>query len=183
MTSKNINPASNDLLFPEIFAKISKVVGNKKKADLITEFRNSVHGDALKTLVLLIYNHELKFRLPEGEPPYTPNVVPIGTDHSRLLVEHRNLYRFIVGGAPQLSQNKIEMLYIELLESLHESESDLLIRIFNRSFDTIWKGTRKYVIPFDAIKLAFPEIQWKEPPLKERLIDAEIIRDYSPESV
>jgi hypothetical protein len=172
MTSKNINPASNDLLFPEIFAKISKVVGNKKKADLITEFRNSVHGDALKTLVLLIYNHELKFRLPEGEPPYTPNVVPIGTDHSRLLVEHRNLYRFIVGGAPQLSQNKIEMLYIELLESLHESE-----------FDTIWKGTRKYVIPFDAIKLAFPEIQWKEPPLKERLIDAEIIRDYSPESV
>lgn len=183
MTSNSTNPSITDMLFPEIFTKVSKVIGTNKKADLLKEFRESVHGAALTTLVLLIYNRELEFRLPEGEPPYTSNKNPIGTDHSRLVVEHKHLYRYIVGGAPQLTQNKIETLYIELLESLHESESNLLIRIFNRSFDTIWKGERKYVIPFDSIKLAFPDIAWKEPKPKEKVIKDAVVRDYSPEIV
>lgn len=169
MSTKPTNPSTADMIFPDIFRKISNAVGINRKAELLKEFRNSVHGTALTTLILLIYNDKLKFRLPEGEPPYKVNENPIGTDHSRLLHESKNLYRFVVGGANQLTQTKVETLYIQLLESLHQSESNLLIRIFNRSFDKIWKGDRMYVIPFDSVKLAFPEILWSSRKSEESL--------------
>jgi hypothetical protein len=156
------NPNVNSMLFPEIFLSISNMVGNTNKANLIKEYRSSVHGNALTTLIFLIYNSKLEYRLPEGEPPYKINDVPIGTTHTILTVEHKHLYRFVKGGHDALPQRKVEDLYIQLLESLHPSEADLLIRIFNRSFETIWKGARKYNIPFDAIKLAYPEILWSE---------------------
>ena len=169
--SNVITPSIANMLFPEIFKKISNAVGNTRKVELLKEFRQSVHGTALTTLILLIYNDKLVFRLPEGEPPYKINENPIGTDHSRLLNEAKTLYRFVVGGANQLTQSKVETIYIQLLESLQQTESDLLIRIFNRSFETIWKGQRKYVIPFDAVKMAFPEILWT--PRKSDVVDKE----------
>jgi Family of unknown function (DUF6433) len=157
MSNANTNPSIVDMTFPEIFRKISSAVGINRKADLLKEYRNTVHGNALTILIVLIYDWSIEYRLPEGVPPYTRNENPLGTDHTRLLREANKLYRFVVGGC-NLTDNKVQTMYIELLESLHETESSLLNRIFNRSFDKLWEGDRKYVIPLESVKIAFPEI-------------------------
>jgi hypothetical protein len=160
MANTSTTPSPNDLLFPEIFRKISNAVGINRKADLLKEYRQTVHGKALTSLIILIYDWSIEFRLPEGVPPYTRNESPVGLDHSRLIHDYNKLHYFVVGGNSKLTDTKVEMLYIELLESLHHTEASLLTRIFNRAFDQVWEGERKYVIPMESIKIAFPEVLW-----------------------
>ena len=92
--------------------------------------------------------------LPEGEVPFEKNEVPVGTDHTSLRKEWRNLYHFVKGGNDSLSKTRRESMFIQILEGLHPTEAELLCLIKDKQLATKFKITKANV---DA---AFPDIRW-----------------------
>lgn len=84
------------------------------KADLISKFLH------------LAVNPNVKWLLPEGDPPYKP------AQHEEwgiLYQESRRMYLFLEGGHPDLSQLKREKIFIEVLESVHPDDAKFLLMI------------------------------------------------------
>lgn len=149
------------MLLPEIFHKISTQVTPTRKKDLLIKLQSSVHSQALMTVLILIYDWSLEFRVPDGTPSGIKlNRVPPGTDHTVLRTEYTKLYNFIVGGNDNLSQLKVESIYVEMLENLHHTEADFLLRIFNRAMFKDWGNEKRYKIPFKVVADAYPDIKW-----------------------
>ena len=100
-------------LFSEILDKVSKL---KTKQQKISFLRKN-NTDALRQVLKASFDPKVKWALPEGEVPYIANDAPEGTEHTDLSYESRKLYHFIVGGNPQLSQNKRESMFCLLYTS------------------------------------------------------------------
>lgn len=160
MSQKPLKVEISKMLMPEILRYVSGGLHNNNKAERLKSFKNSIHNPALTTLLILIYDWSLEFRLPEGEPPYNPNPSPENTNHLILTNEYKSLYNFVVGGNDSVSQAKIEHIYIQLLEGLHPSESELLIRVFNKKCLVDYNKDKSYKIPFEVVKDVYPEIVW-----------------------
>lgn len=159
--SKSTQVDIDSMLMPEIFRKISSQVNLTRKRDLILKLKTSVHAPALLVMFLLIYDWSIEFRIPDGTPPGLKlNRVPPGTDHTVLRTQFAKLYNFIVGGNSGISQAKLEQLYIQILENLHHTEADFMLRIFNKAMFKDWGDDKKYNIPFKLVEEAYPEIIW-----------------------
>ena len=94
-------------------------------------------------------------RVPLGEDvPYRPNEAPKGTEHTLLEQEGKKLYRFFKGGDDTLPNMKVENMFIQMLEGLHQSEAEALIKAVNKSLH------KKYKITRACVEEAFPSIEW-----------------------
>ena len=78
----------------EVLELASKQRSKAKKAEILREYS----CDALKALLIWNYDDTVISVLPPGEVPYKPNENPLGTDHSSLRREWKNLYNFVKGG-------------------------------------------------------------------------------------
>ena len=139
-----------DALLTEILQKVSSAKTKKEKIDLLQEY----NSQGLRSLLIINYDDSLKFLLPEGEVPFTPNDAPAGTEHTRLVHEYKGLYRFFKGGDSTLKGMRREQLFVQLLEGLHADEANLLVSAFNRDIQS------KYRITKAVVAEAFPSIQW-----------------------
>ena len=92
--------------------------------------------------------------IPEGEVPYNPNEVPVGTDHTSLRREYKQLYHFVKGGNDQLSSLRRESMFIQILEGLHPKEAEILVLIKDGQLNKKYKVTR------DTVEEAYPDITW-----------------------
>jgi hypothetical protein len=92
--------------------------------------------------------------LPEGEVPFEKNDVPVGTDHSSLRKEYRNLYHFVKGGNDSLSKTRRESMFIQILEVLHPTEANLLCLVKDKLLGSQYKITK------GVVESAYPDIQW-----------------------
>ena len=110
-------------LFSEILEKVAKLKTKKDKV----EYLQKHNTDALRMVVKSSFDPKIEWALPEGDVPYVPNEVPEGTEHNMLQHEARTLFHYIKGGNGQLTQNKRETMFIQLLEGLHEDEAKLVI--------------------------------------------------------
>jgi len=72
------------------------------------------------------FDESLRFTLPEGTPPYTPNKeesVP-----SSLLKKNRDFGYFVKGGpGDRLPNYKVESMFIKLLESIHAEDAKIVL--------------------------------------------------------
>ena len=84
----------------EILEFASKQRSNAKKADVLKEHRN----DALVSILIWNFDDTVVSLLPEGEVPFNKNEAPIGTDHTSLRKEYRNLYHFVKGGNDEIGR-------------------------------------------------------------------------------
>ena len=80
-------------------------------------------------ILIANFDESVTFLLPEGDVPYTKNEAPEDTEHTRLSKEYRVLYNFVKGGNGALTQNKREMMFIQLLEGLHISQHIYLLKM------------------------------------------------------
>ena len=92
--------------------------------------------------------------VPEGQVPYKENEVPVGTDHTSLRREWKNLYHFIKGGNDTLSSLRRETMFINILSGLHPLEAEIMCLCKDKKLDT------KYKITQDVVAEAYPDIQW-----------------------
>lgn len=105
----------------EILSNTSKLSSDEEKIQYL-QANDSV---PLKQILKYTFDKTIKFNLPEGEPPFTPNAVP--GSQTNLYQEARRLYLFIEGsGAPNLPTMKRENLFIQSLEFVDPQDAKLL---------------------------------------------------------
>lgn len=134
----------------EIFELVSKQRSKAKKVEILKEYR----CDAVTALLIWNFDDTVVSLLPEGEVPFNRNDVPVGTDHTSLRKEWRNLYHFVKGGNDSLSKTRRESMFIQILEGLHPNEADVLCLVKDKGLSS------KYKITQDIVKEAYPDIQW-----------------------
>ena len=94
--------------------------------------------------------------IPDGQVPYEPNDVPVGTDHTSLRREWKTLYHFIKGGNPTLSGLRRESMFIQLLEGLHPKEAEIICLVKDKNLKSEYPK-----ITLDVVKEAYPDIVWE----------------------
>jgi hypothetical protein len=102
--------------------------------------------DAIKAVLVHMFHPDIKFLLPEGEPPYKKSQFE---DPGRLYTEFKKFYLFCNGGHEGIKQNKREQLFVQLLESVDPDEAELLIAMKEK------KSPFKNITPA-LVKEAFP---------------------------
>lgn len=134
----------------EIFDLLSKQTTDEDKISVLKKYET----DALKTLLIWNFDPSVISVLPAGPVPYRPNENPLGTDHSSLRRECKNLYHFVKGGNDGLSTIRRETIFIQILESLHPNEADILVLVKDKNLAS------KYKITKEIVEKAYPDIQW-----------------------
>ena len=125
----------------EIFQDFEKL---KKKADKITFLQEQGKSvPAIKDICRGIYDPRLKFVLPEGKPPYKPNRPESVPSNLRRL--HKQFGDFVEGArSAGIPKFKIETRFIQLLESIHAEDAEIVIDMVNKK--TSVKGLTKKIV-------------------------------------
>jgi len=128
--------------FHEVLSKLGKIKTKKDKVTYLKEHNT----DSLRMIIKASFDPKIRWLLPVGEVPYTMNEAPEGTEHSDLSYEARKLYHYIEGGNNSLQQSRREMMFVQLLESLHPDEADLLVAAKDKILHQKYKGLSKNVV-------------------------------------
>ena len=135
-------PDNYSPLYSEILDKLGKIKSKKDKVAHLKKYNDS----SLRMVIKSSFDPKIKWLLPEGDVPYKQNEAPEGTEHGNLSYESRKLYHYIEGGNPQISQNKRESMFIQLLESLHPDEADILVAAKDGILHRKYKGLSENVV-------------------------------------
>ena len=116
-------------------------------------------GRSRSLTAILIWNFDSSVisAVPEGVVPYKENEVPIGTDHTSLRREWKNLFHFIKGGNNTLSTLRRETMFIQMLEGLHPKEAEIICLVKDKNLKDLYPK-----ITYDIVKEAYPDIVWGE---------------------
>ena len=129
-------------LMSEVLDKVAKAKTKKQKVELLRQHNT----DALRMVLKSSFDPRIEWDLPEGDVPYTPNDAPEGTEHNMLVHEARTLYHYIKGGYPQLTQNRRENMFIQLLEGLHQDEAEIIVSAKDKGLHRKYKGLSSNVV-------------------------------------
>ena len=129
-------------LFSEILNKVAKLKTKKQKV----EFLRQHNTDALRMVLKSSFDPKIVWQLPEGPVPFSPNEAPEGTEHTVLAMEARKLHNFIQGGNNALTQNKREMMFVQMLEGLHQTEAYMLVDAKDKILHKTYKGLSAAVV-------------------------------------
>lgn len=139
------------LMISEVLRKAHNA---KTKAEKIKILQDN-NTQTLRSLFIINFDETVVPRVPLGEDvPYRPNEAPKGTEHTLLEQEGKKLYRFFKGGDDSLPGMKIESMFIQMLEGLHQEEAEVLIKAVNRTLH------KKYRVTKAVVSEAFPQIEW-----------------------
>ncbi len=137
------------LLMHEVLQKVSNAKTKKEKITLLQKFNTP----ALRMLFIINFDDSVVSLLPPGDVPYQPNESPDGVEHTMLEKEARLLHHFFKGGS-NVSQNKRESMFIQMLEGLSAGEAEVLCLAKDKQIGKRWKITKA------CVSEAFPSIEW-----------------------
>ena len=134
----------------EILDLVEEQKTKAKKIEILKEYETP----ALKSIFIWNFDPSVVSLIPEGEVPYNRNDVPVGTDHTSLRREFKQMYHFVKGGNDQLSSLRRESMFIQMLEGLHPDEADILCLVKDGQLNKKYKLTR------EIVETAYPDIIW-----------------------
>ena len=134
----------------EILELVSQQKTAVKKIEVLQEYRT----EALTAVLIWNFDNSVVSLVPEGDVPYEKNDVPVGTDHTSLRKEWKNLYHFVQGGNATLSTMRRESMFIQMLEGLHPREAEIICLVKDKRLNSKYKMTKSIV------EKAFPDIKW-----------------------
>ena len=135
------------IALPTIIAEVAKAKNKNEKKTVLLKHGNN---GALKEILRYTYDPKIKFLLPSGNPPYN-SVVDETENPTYLYGLIRKLYLFVEGGNPNLKPARREYLFIELLESIHPTEAELLCQVKD-------KKIKCNGLTYNLVKETFPEL-------------------------
>ena len=136
----------------EILNLVEEQKTKAKKIDILREYRD----DSLTAILIWNFDDSVVSAIPEGQVPYKENEVPVGTDHTSLRREWKNLFHFLKGGNDSLSALRRETMFIQMLEGLHPEEAKIICLVNDKNL------TDKYKLTKDMVVEAFPDIKWSD---------------------
>ncbi len=101
----------------EILELVSEQKTKVKKIEILQEYRD----DSLTAVLIWNFDESIESALPEGQVPYKPNEVPVGTDHTSLRREWKQLYHFVKGGNDKLNNLRRESMFVQMLTLISHS--------------------------------------------------------------
>ena len=132
---------------PFIFGEVEKAKTKDQKKETLIKYDNS----ALRELLRYAFDPNLKFLLPPGNPPHRYAGDTNEPNPTYLYGLVRKLYLFVEGGNPHLEQARREYLFIEMLESIHPSEAELLLQVKD-------KKVKCRGLTYNLVKNTFPDL-------------------------
>jgi|TARA_R100001460_G_scaffold54930_2_gene94208 hypothetical protein len=132
-------------------AEVLKKAGTFKDVAARAKYLKDNDTKALKAVVYFTYAKEVKWLIPDSDPPYRPTTPE--QDLQNVLKSTYNRLRIYVegGGYPDMSKTKREMNFIEWLESMDPDDAKLILAI--RKGEIPYPGMSRHVA-----KKAFPDI-------------------------
>ena len=135
----------------EILELVGEQRTKAKRVEILQEYRD----DSLTAILIWNFDKRVQSAVPEGQVPYNPNEVPVGTDHTSLRREWKQLYHFIKGGNDSLSSLRRESMFIQLLEGLHPKEAEIICLVKDKNLKDVYPK-----VTLDIVQEAFPDIVW-----------------------
>ena len=132
---------------PFIFGEVAKAKTKDQKKATLIKYDNS----ALRELLRYAFDPNLKFLLPPGNPPHKYAGDTNEPNPTYLYGLVRKLYLFVEGGNTALKQSRREYLFIEMLESIHPLEAELLLQVKD-------KKVKCRGLPYNLVKNTFPDL-------------------------
>lgn len=136
------------MALPTIDSVLKEVDAKKTKKEKIAHLQYHRQNKVMIRLLKYVFDPKIKFALPEGTPPYKPSDFE---DPSAIYREDRRLYLFVEGGNPNLNPLRREMLFIEVLETVHPDDAKLLLAVKDKTLP--YKS-----ITEKLVKEAFPKL-------------------------
>lgn len=145
----------------EILRDASKQTTDGKKADFLRKVGDNF---AIKSILQGCFNPAVKFLLPAGAPPYQeadPTMV-----ETRLYSMSKRFNMFVENGRAVASQTKREVLFIELLESIHPEDAKVVLKMVSKQDP--WEGIT-HAVAYKAFPdhVPAPEAVIEEPVAEE----------------
>lgn len=134
---------------------------------------------AFSIVMTYAFDPDKKMVLPEGVPPYRKDPAPIGMSPTTLRYEAKRLYVF---ARADLSKLKRETLFVQLLESLHPLEAEILLAIKDQSLDRLYPNLNRTLMSKFGL-CPVPEKEESQVLPKSKEIVQEAISDETTESV
>ena len=150
-TSKSTTKLPPNPFVQEILDLANKQRRIDDRIEILKEYRN----DALTAILIWNFDESIKSVVPEGVVPYEKNSAPLGTDHTTLRREWKNLYNFVKGGNSSLSNIRRETMFIQMLEGLHPDEADILCLVKDKRLTSKYDKLNQGIVA-----QAFPDIKW-----------------------
>lgn len=91
------------------------------------EYLQKNNTTPLRDILRIAFDDDVVSIMPAGSPPYKADDAPDGYEKSTLHKEYKKFKFFFKGGAPGVTQVKRETMFINMLETIHFSEAELLI--------------------------------------------------------
>ena len=125
---------------PPLMSEIATKVNNAKDKPRKLKVLQDHDSIALRQVLKGAFDSKIEWLLPKGDVPYKVNDAPLGTDHTILSQEAKRLYLFTKGVDNTLSQNKRELLFVQMLEGLSAEEAEFLVAVVNQKVNNKYKG-------------------------------------------
>ena len=135
------------LSIPLIFEDVAKAKSLNARKKVLLENQSN----PLKELLKYAFHPDIKFVLPEGAPPYKTIGSPDEYNPTYLYPNIRKFYLFVEGGHGGLTPLRREQLFVQMLESLHPKEAEVLIQVKDKKLN--YRG-----LTYKLVKETFPEI-------------------------
>ena len=129
------------LLIPEVFEKFESLT---KKEDKVKFLKENNHP-ALQDILRINFDADVVSVLPAGAPPYEKDDAPKGHSSSSLFKLHKQFKYFFKGPfANQVQPIRREGIFLNILESIHPTEADVLVAAKDRKLKV--KGLTKALV-------------------------------------
>ena len=133
---------------PEILKECEELASSE---DRVKYLKNN-DSRTLRQVIYSAFHPDVDFVFPTTRPDFTVNPGPVGVCESHLYREAKKLKYFIKNLTnPNTKIYKLENIFIQMLEALHETESELLLQIcVDRNLQTKLK--------YEEVQRAFPDM-------------------------
>jgi hypothetical protein len=140
-------------LISEVFEYAAKLKTKEEKKKFL--LANS--SLPLRDIIKGGFDESIKFNIPDGTPPYTKDDAPIGHQPSTLYNQTRKFKYFVKGGiGDRILPARREKMFIDLLESIHSNEADLVIAMKDKKLKGKYSGITKKLCA-ETFPSLFPE--------------------------
>lgn len=148
-TTKKVELTSSSYVH-EILEAVSSERTRDKKINILQQYNENF----LKSILIWNFDESITSVLPEGDVPLQPSENADKTPSSNIRKEWNKFYNFVKGGNDGMNRLKKETMFINILESFHPGEAEVLCLVKDKKLQT------KYSINKDIISEAYPDIQW-----------------------
>lgn len=134
----------------EIFSAVSAERTKAKKIEILQQYNENF----IKSVLIWNFDETIISVLPEGEVPIQTKEDAEKNPSSSIRKEWNKFYNFVKGGNDGMNKLRKETMFINMLESFHPSESEVLCLVKDKKLQT------KYSLTKELVTEAYPDITW-----------------------